>query len=74
MTSHREFRRYFAKRHAPRMQFLRNRYDFGASLSIRFPAGFVGGKRAARLGVRRRAVGWASESRSGGSRVDYRRR
>jgi hypothetical protein len=26
--------------------------------------GFVGGKRAARLGVRRRAVGWASESRS----------
>jgi hypothetical protein len=37
ITSHGEFRRYFAERHPPRMQFLRKRDDFGVSLSIRFP-------------------------------------
>jgi hypothetical protein len=45
MTSHGEFRRYFTERHPPRMQFLRNRYDFGASLSIRFPAPALAGSR-----------------------------
>src|SRR5215472_7076285 len=45
MTSHGEFRRYFAERHPPRMQFLHKRYDFGASLSIRFPAPALAGSR-----------------------------